>query len=589
MGLKDNPIVYMSSKVWEYSKGNRKSVILYIILFLIANSMNFLQPLVIAKVFNIIQETGINSNNIHTIILYFGIFVLLSFGFWIFHGPARYVERRNGFLVRTNYKMFLINGTMDLSANWHTNHHSGDTIDKIEKGTKALFEYGSNTYEVIEAVFRLVSSYIALTYFNLHSGYIVLFMVILTIWMILKFDKVLIEQYKTLNRAENKISAKIYDIISNITTVIILRIEKLVSSAIYKKIIKPFSLFRKNIRINEIKWFLVSMCGSVMTFLVLASYIYFNYKSGILIGTLFVLYDYVKRITMIFYRFAYKYGQIVQQRTSVSNAEEISNNFMEKQKIKQFNLDNQWKKLEIKCLDFSYHGEKDADLHLKNVKMTIKQGEKIALIGQSGSGKTTFMKLMRELYHPKKIKLFIDNKELKKGFKEISSSIALIPQEPEIFNSTIKENITLGVNHTMKYIRKFTDMAMFTKVVESLPHKFNSLIVEKGVNLSGGEKQRLALARGLLACDDKEIILLDEPTSSVDSKNEIKIYENIFKYFKNKTIISSIHRLHMLKMFDRIYLFSNGKIIDSGSFNELLRSSNEFKKIWEKYNQSQKK
>ena len=124
--------------------------------------------------------------------------------------------------------------------------------------------------------------------------------------------------------------------------------------------------------------------------------------------------------------------------------------------------------------------------------------------------------------------IFICLNIVKGGFKSISSYISLIPQDPEIFSSTIKENITLGLSFSDKEIKKFTDLARFSDVVKKLPKGLNSSIVEKGVNLSGGEKQRLALSRGLLASEDKEIILLDEPTSSVDSKNELLIYQNIY-------------------------------------------------------------
>ena len=126
-------------------------------------------------------------------------------------------------------------------------------------------------------------------------------------------------------------------------------------------------------------------------------------------------------------------------------------------------------------------------------------------------------------------------------------------------------------------------MARFTDVAERLPKKLNSFIFEKGVNLSGGEKQRLALARGLMACVDKAIVLLDEPTSSVDTKNELEIYHNIFDEFKEKTILASVHRLHLLSLFDTIYYFKAGKIIASGTLDELLATSEEFKDLWEKY------
>ena len=132
-------------------------------------------------------------------------------------------------------------------------------------------------------------------------------------------------------------------------------------------------------------------------------------------------------------------------------------------------------------------------------------------------------------------------------------------------------------------------MATFTEVIAQLPRGLQSSIVEKGVSLSGGQRQRLALARGLMASEDKEIILLDEPTSSVDVKNELLIYQNIFKLFKEKTIISSVHRLHLLTIFDTIYYFKNGKIIHSGTFDQLLRESEPFRILWKKYTKTTSK
>ncbi len=585
MGFKDNPIVFLAKKTWEHSKGNRKNVVLYLVLSSFSSIISFVEPLIIGMILNIIQEQGLNSSNVGTIILYLTSFIVLTLLSWAFHGPSRVIERKNAFLVKANYKMFLLRGTMNLPAQWHVDHHSGDTIDKIQKGTNALFDFSSNSFVVVDNIFRLISSYIALVYFNLHSAYIVFFIVVFTIYIILRFDKVLVKNYKTLNRKENAISAKIYDSISNITTIIILRIEKIISNSVYKKISEPFKLFSKNAKLNEIKWFLVSVSASVMTFLVLSSYFLFKYNSGqvVLIGTVFILYDYLRRINSMFFNFAFRYSMIVRQRTRVANAEELSIEFKEKIKSRQIALNKGWKEINIKSLNFSYHGKDDADLHLTNVSMKIKHGEKIALVGHSGSGKTTFMKLMRDLYYPKNMKLYVDGIFICQGFKAISSSISLIPQEPEIFTSTIKENITIGVPYTMKNIKKFTDIARFTKTANSLPNKFNSHIVEKGVNLSGGEKQRLALSRGLLASAGKQIILFDEPTSSVDSKNEIKIYKNIFKEFKEQTIISSIHRLHLLKMFDKIYFFKRGEIVASGTFKELLKNSKEFNKLCKEY------
>jgi ATP-binding cassette, subfamily B, bacterial len=221
----------------------------------------------------------------------------------------------------------------------------------------------------------------------------------------------------------------------------------------------------------------------------------------------------------------------------------------------------------------------------------LKKGEKIALIGDSGSGKTTFLKLLRGLYPQQNAKLILVNKKGKvalQSFDSVSDKMSLIPQDPELFTSSIRENITMGIDCTDDELKKYSDMARFTDVINRLPNKLDSSIKEKGVNLSGGEKQRLALSRGLLASSDKEILMLDEPTSSVDSRNELEIYNNIFKAYKGKTIISSIHRLHLLPLFDTIYFFEKGKIVASGSLDSLLKTSPKFNKLWQKYHKQRK-
>lgn len=328
-----------------------------------------------------------------------------------------------------------------------------------------------------------------------------------------------------------------------------------------------------------------------MVFSVLCLYFYNHARLGltVTIGAVYLLYSYVQRVTDVFFRFAYQYGDLVQQKTALQNAEIISNEFRIKKYLPATPIGTSWKELRIEALSFSYHNEDGASLHLDHVSMTMKRGERIALIGESGSGKTTFLKLLRGLYKPKDVRIFLDGAPVSNGLEAISAQMALIPQDPEIFATTIKENITVGVDESLPTIKLYADMARFTETAERLPHKWDSSIVEKGVNLSGGEKQRLALARGLMACADKTIVLLDEPTSSVDLKNESTIYENIFRAFDDKVIISSIHRLHLLHQFDRIYLFEAGQVSASGSLNELLATSAKFKTMWAKYQKTQKK
>ena len=588
--LKNNPLIYLTKKVWQYSVGNRKNLVLYLSMFVMANATSLITPLIFAKIMNVIQEIItkkqlLDGNDLLMLFLLMLLLPIIQLVFWAFHGPARVMERKNAFIAEANYKKFLLAGTMAFPMEWHVEHHTGDTSDKIERGSSSILYFSENTFAFMQMIIQLVGSYIALIYFHPPSAYLILFVILFAGYVVVKYDKILVPQYEYLNKAGNKISEKIIDAMTNIATIIILRVEKQVQKAIAKKIAEPFSVYKSECKTTEIKWFLVSLFSSISTVLVLFSYFYGSYRNhtAIMIGTIFALYSYISNIQGLFYEFAWRYSDIVRQKAKIANAEEIANNFQAQQKIRSLVFNDNWNKLEIESLSFSYHGEEKSDLHLDDISLDIRKGERIALIGETGSGKSTLLKIIRELYHPSSLNLYLDGKLLKSGFKAISSEIALIPQDPEIFQETILDNITVGADYDMTKIVEYTDMACFTDVAMGLPNKFDSMIKEKGVNLSGGEKQRLALARGLLASHDKAIVLLDEPTSSVDVITEEKIFKNIFEAFTDKAIICSLHGLHLLPLFDKIYFFEHGKIIAEGKFDELLESSEKFRKIWEDF------
>ncbi len=582
--ITQNPLVYLSLTMWKYAKGNRHNVVLYVVMFVIAGCIDIIEPLLIGFILTTIQTQGISAENLYYVLFLLCLFPIKELAFWVFHGPARIIENRNAFYVRAAYKNHLLNGTMSLPIEWHTDHHSGETIDKIEKGTTSLERFSAHSFEIILSIIQFVSAFLVLMFYDVLAGTVLIILTLPTFYIILLFDRKLVPGYKKVNTMENAISAKVFDTLSNVTTVIILRIESLVLSAINTFIQKPYEQYNTNIKVNEWKWFSAAMLGRVAVVSVLSLYIYYHWSLGtILVGTIYILYGYANQIRETFFRFAYLYNDIVRQRSSVANAEEISKDFKNIELTHTKLLPKDWKSLSLKDLSFSYQLDGDANPHLDGISLEIKKGERIALIGESGGGKSTFLKVLRDLYHPQKNILTIDSIKAELGFAAISDSISLVPQDPEIFATTIRENITLGVEYPEMHIQVFTDMACFSDVVTRLPKGLESSVVEKGVNLSGGEKQRLALSRGLLASVGKDIILLDEPTSSVDFHNELKIYDNIFDAFPHTTIISSIHRLHLLSKFDSIYFFKAGKIIASGSFDELKANSKDFQTLWDKY------
>lgn len=212
-------------------------------------------------------------------------------------------------------------------------------------------------------------------------------------------------------------------------------------------------------------------------------------------------------------------------------------------------------------LNFQYKNSKNPTL--RNITLTISAGQKIAFIGESGSGKSTLLGILAGLFKDVGCEIKVDGRM--SNMSAITSLCVLLPQEPEIFENTIAYNIGLGIPKAGKEIKKALVLSRFDEVLTRLGGSLKSEAKEKGLNISGDEKQRLALARGILAMKNSKLILLDEPTSSIDVNNENDIYDAIFTEFKNKTIISAVHHLNLVDKFDYIYVFADGCIVEHGT------------------------
>ena len=580
-----HPIILLLRHTWKYAKGKRHIFILYISFFVIANTLYLLEPVVIGKMFNIIQQGGDPSELWRNVLKYLLIMLVLPFGFWAFHGPARVMERKTSFYIEMNYKRELLKKAFSLPLSWHRDHHSGENIDKINRASQALHQFSGNLFEIVENTTRLIVAYTALFFIVPLAAVTAITVSIITIATIVLYDRIIVKQYLQMYVMENKVASAVHDYISNIVTVISMRLEKISLDSITKKILNIFPLFRKNSIINEVKWFTVSAIIALMTLLVLGGHIYFTLKSGnvLLVGTLYTLYAYLEKIAGTFYNIAWKYGQIVEQSSSVKAVNNIEKAFNKHKILPAYELPDGWQTIQIRNVYFTHVDEEKHRHHVENLNMVINSGARIALVGASGGGKSTIMSLLRGIHHTVRGRVFVDGKKMPYGFQHIYDYTTLIPQEPEIFSDTIRYNITMGLHVSGKELGKALHMSRFRPALNRLKKGLSAHIAEKGVNLSGGEKQRLALARGLLSARNRPIILMDEPTSSVDSRNEICIYERIFSQYPEKTIIASVHRLHLLKMFDYIYLIDDGKIIEEGNLDDLLSQKGVFYNSWKEY------
>jgi len=217
-----------------------------------------------------------------------------------------------------------------------------------------------------------------------------------------------------------------------------------------------------------------------------------------------------------------------------------------------------------------------------NFSLTIPAGQKIAIVGTSGAGKSTFVNLLMRLFNLTIGKILIDNVDISFiSQKNLREQIAFVPQDPALFHRTLLENIRYGKRDaTDEEVKEASRLANCDKFIDRLPEGYNTYVGERGVKLSGGERQRVAIARAILK--DAPILILDEATSALDSESELLIQDALRNLFKNKTTIVIAHRLSTIRAMDRIIVIENGKIIEDDNHNQLVgKEDGVYKKLWD--------
>ncbi len=235
-------------------------------------------------------------------------------------------------------------------------------------------------------------------------------------------------------------------------------------------------------------------------------------------------------------------------------------------------------RIEFRNVDFSFHQTRRV---LDRFNLIIKPGEKMALVGSSGAGKTMITKLLLRFYDIDDGEILIDGQNIAKVTQDsLRNKIALVPQEPILFHRTLKENIRYGrPSASEEDVIDAAKRANCHEFIAELPNGYDTYVGERGVKLSGGERQRVVIARAILK--NAPILVLDEATSSLDSESEALIQRALAELMKGKTTIAIAHRLSTIMQMDRIIVIDKGKIIDEGAHEELLAKGGIYKKLWE--------
>jgi len=267
-----------------------------------------------------------------------------------------------------------------------------------------------------------------------------------------------------------------------------------------------------------------------------------------------------------------------QAEASIKRLKNINQEPIEDDKKNLRRISNFQGKISFQKVNFAY--KKDNQV-LKNINLEIKRGEVTAFVGASGAGKSTMLALILKFITPSNGEILIDDKNLKSlNAKDIRKNIALVQQQPFLFSGKIIDVIRMGRSFTKEEVIESARKANAHHFIQQLPEKYETEITERGSNFSGGQIQRIAIARAILG--NPSILLLDEATSALDAESESEVQEGLNRAMKNRTVIIIAHRLATTQKADKIVVFNKGEIVEVGKHIDLLNKKGIYRELCEK-------
>ncbi len=478
-------------------------------------------------------------------------------------------------------KVSIFSHLQKLDFAFHTGKRSGALISKIKRGSSALENIDSAVNrELTDDLFQLVIVAVVFSMVNLKITYIFLsFIAIIissSIFLIKKNIKARVEH----NKEEDNISHIIADNLINYETVKYFANEK-------REILGLVEAFKKWTQVTwKLVWTFLQINVSVRLLSSVGTIVILAILGGDVINKKITVGDFVLVMTFTMQIFPSIEKIVFRLRGIMRNYADLKDYFdildyplvvKDLEKPNAFHCNKG--EVVFENVSFSYP---DGQGVIKNVSQTMPAGMSSALVGRSGSGKTTMTKLLMRLYDPAEGRILVDGTDISRIKKEdLRRVIGIVPQEPILFNSTIGYNIGYPLdNATKEDIEEAAKLANLHNFIISLEKGYDTVVGERGVKLSGGQKQRLAIARVFLL--NPKIIIFDEATSHLDSESERMIQESLERLSKGKTLIIIAHRLSTIMRADKIIVLDQGKVTEEGLHSELIgKTRGIYKKLWE--------
>jgi ATP-binding cassette, subfamily B, bacterial len=567
------------SSVWRYAAGGRGRYLLAMLLLVGSQSVKLAVPWLAGRAIDTVQTGG--TEHLGTAALITASIFLVYVLAWSMHGPGRILERNVGLRVRAGVADALYARLASLPLGWHEAQHSADMQQRAQQASSALSDFAQSQFLYLQNVVNVIGPLVALSLMSLWTGGIAMLGYIAVAYVIIRFDRELVRLVHRQNVLERRYSVRLLDFLGNIGTVLSLRLQNVSRRLVGERLLEAFAPTRRLILLNEAKWCAVDLLTVFLSWLLVGIYVWrvrSDAAAGapLLLGGVFMVYQYAQQAGGVIGAMAANMQNFSRFKADYASAAPIWN--APEPSFEGAPVKEDWEVIRAHDLEFTHVRADGSRAGIRDVDVTLHHGDRIALIGPSGGGKSTLLRVLAGLYDPQRAQYDIDGETVER-VRNLGSISTLIPQETEIFEATLRENLTFGVPHDDAEIDRVAWLSALDAVANSLPQKWNMPLSERGINLSGGQRQRLSLARGLLAGERSSLLLLDEPTSALDQATEAVVFERLREGLPDTCLIASIHRLSALVYFNRVIVMAEGRVVDSGTVAEILERQPAFREV----------
>ena len=568
-------------------RGNKEMPIritLALIFLLLATLVSVYTPFLYGKAVDLVSEK--NSINLSLLWFIIGAYALARLGQVIFDEAKEFVFARVAQRAVRGAALRAFKHLHNLSLNFHLNRQTGGltrSIDRGAKGVELLLRY--SIFEIVPVVIELiiVGSVLWVTFGFIYS-FITIMTVITYIFFTIKVTEWRIAIRKKMNAADENASTKAVDSLLNYETVKYFNAEKIEVER-YDIAMKSYEdsavKARASLSIVNIGQGAIIALG---LFLVMGLAGEDIAKGKMSVGDFVVVNTFLLQLYLPLNFLGFVYREIRQSLLDIGRMFALVDetpDITDKESAYELVVENG--KIEFKNVNFSYGNR----IILRSLNFTVNPGEKVAIVGPTGAGKSTISKLLFRFYDPSSGKILIDNQSIVDVTQNsLRLNIGMVPQDTVLFNDTIKYNIAYSKpNSSMKEIINATKLSSIDKFISNLELGYNTLVGERGLKLSGGEKQRVAIARALLK--KPKIFIFDEATSALDTKTEKSIERSLKKLSGKNTTLVIAHRLSTIIDADKIIVLDNGRIVEIGTHHELIGRDNLYAEMWIRQQENQ--